>query len=203
MFKQIEKFAYYLVDKYIDGTELEKDKCKYSLYGIFSFIVSSAFALFLSFIFGYLYYLPFIILIISSLRSFSAGSHAKTPRICFLWTNLNYLAVGLSILYLKEYYILYFILSLWCFTKLDEIPKYTITAARHNVKRQKAFKKEYIIRISLLIFINFCLDKFLQNDIQYIWLLDLKRINILISGCLLVNRFSLSDVSFWILEKLK
>lgn len=203
MFNAILKLSYWITDKISSSDDEDKDYYQYAIHGILSFLFSTSFAIVLSVIFNYSYYLILIIPSVLFLRSKSGGSHANTPQICFLWTNLMYFIIGIISLYSSYLFdsscIVLFIVSL-CYglTGLKQVPRYTLTATRHSDKKQKTFKKQYIIRL-MLFYILIFIGLLVTNISKY----NFSIISNILSMSIIVNRFSLSNSSFWILSKLK
>lgn len=203
MFHSIEKLSYWVTDKISKPDDEDKDYYQYAIHGILSFIVSSSFAVLLSIVFGYSFYIILIVPSVLFVRSKSGGSHANTARICFLWTNLMYLIIGLVSFYswhLFHYsFIILFMLAI-CYglTGLDDVPRYTKSATRHCDEKQMLFKRQYICRlIFFYVLITIC------SAITIYKVYNLSIISNILSMSIVVNRFSLSDTSFRILERLK
>lgn len=203
MFKLIEKLSAFIAQKISDTDENNDnfDYYEYSIHGYISFFLYCSIAIILSLLFGYFTYVFLIIFVLLNIRSQSGGSHALSNKYCLLATSFWYLVIGLSVQYLSNLYFLFFLLSLIAFTGLKEVPKYTNTAKHHSTENQKKFKKKYIIRISLVAIVNLVFIIFAHCDIN-VPIFEFSKLSMVLSMCYIVNRFSLSNLSFVIFEKL-
>ena len=186
-----------------DENEDNFDYYDYYLVGLFSFILYCFVAMVFAYFIGYFPYIFIIIPCLLNIRSQSGGSHAKTQFWCFTVTTLIYIIIGLST-YLNKYYLLLFLLSFVCFTKLDEVPKYTKTATQHTEDKQKFFQLNYIVRLFIVFILNILsivlyLEGFNFNILNFE--IDFSKISCCLSTCVIINRFTLSDLCFNILDK--
>ena len=203
MFDSILNLSYWITDKISSPDDEDKDYYQYAIHGILSFVFSTSFAIILSIIFNYTLCLIVIIPSVLFLRSKSGGSHANTPQVCFLWTNLMYWIIGTISLYssyLFDFSCLILLTLSICYglTGLKQVPRYTLTATKHSDRKQLLFKRQFIFRLILFYAISIvCLL------ITHYSNCDLSVISNILSMGIIVNRFSLSNASFWILSKLK
>lgn len=185
-----------------DGNEDNYDYYEYALIGYLCFIKYCITAIIFAYILGYFPYIFIIIPCLLNIRSQSGGSHAKTPFWCYFTTTVIYILIGLST-YLNQYYIILFLLSFIGFTGLEYIPKYTRTAIQHNEEKQRFFQLNYIVRLFVVFILNILSIVLYINNKNFNILsfyIDFSKISCVLSSCVLLNRFSLSDLCFKILD---
>lgn len=186
-----------------DNSKENYDYYEYAIIGYLSFSFYCIVAIILSILLKYFPYIFIIIPCLLSLRSQSGGSHAKTPFWCFIATTMAYLIIGLST-YLNKYYLIIFFISFIGFSGIKDIPKYTKTATQHSEEKQKFFQLNYVIRLNMVFLINIMsIILFMQGYIFEInnIVIDFSKISCALSFCIMVNRFSLSDLCFALLDK--
>lgn len=200
MFQLIEKLSKKLANR-IDGTQLEKDKCEFVIYSRLSFIFTIVPALIIAIVLNYWQFLLPIVLLILWLRKASGGSHAQSPFVCWIFSNIFYAFVGICTIYLYEFSYIFIVLStILILTGLNDVPKYALDAPHHRQVKQDAFRKKYIIRVSALLLVELILIIIIIFNIFTFPIL--RMILMLISCCMLVNRFSLTNFSFWLFKKI-
>ncbi len=200
MFNLIEKFSKKLADK-IDGTQMEKDKCEYVIHSRLSFIFTMLPAVIIAVALGYWQFFILIVALILWLRKASGGSHAQSPLACWMFSNIFYAFVGICTIYLYEFaYIFVAIGAVAIVTGLDEVPKYATNAPHHRQAKQSEFRNRYIKRVSILLLGELCLILIIIFNIAAYPIFYM--LLVLISCCMLVNRFSLTNFSFWLFEKI-
>lgn len=185
-----------------DQNKENYDYYEYALIGYLCFIKYCITAIIFSFLLGYFPYIFIIIPCLLGIRSQSGGSHAKTPFWCFLTTTIVYIAIGLST-YLNKYFLILFLLSFISFTGLEYIPKYTRTAIQHSEEKQRFFQLNYVVRLFVVFILNIlCIILFFNkyNFTVFDFYIDFSKISCVLSSCALMNRFSLSDLSFKLLD---
>ena len=198
----IEKLSKYISKKVadVDGCLCNIEHYEYSisaiLHAIFYFIVSTLIAI----PWGYWPFIIPIMILTVNLRSLCGGAHAyENPYICMSSTILSHILIGLSIVYLHSFYIIFFISSLLIFTGLSEIPKYTRKALEeeliHTEERQKEMRISYIKCISGITIANFIMVALSVFEIY-----DFSDIIVMMCSCLLFVRFMLTKFAFRIYE---
>ena len=185
-----------------DGNEENYDYYEYALIGYLCFIKYCITAILFSILLGYFPYILIIIPCLLNIRSQSGGSHAKTPFWCYVTTTVMYIIIGLSA-YLNKYFIILFLISLIGFTSLEHIPKYTRTAIQHPEEKQRFFQLNYVVRLLVVFILNILsIILFLngRNFNMFNFYIDFSKISCVLSSCVIINRFSLSDLCFKILD---
>lgn len=205
MQKIIEKIAHKIslfLCKY-DGNIENFDYYEYAITGIEFFIIYCVIAIFFSLLLGYFPYIFVIIPCLLCLRSQSGGAHAKTTFWCCITTSIVYVIIGLSV-YLNKYYLILFILSLFGFTGLNQVPKYTETATQHSEEKQRFFQISYIVRLFVVFILNLLTIILYLDNYDFCLFnknIDFSKVSCCLSASVLMNRFSLSNLCFAILNK--
>lgn len=177
------------------------DLVNYAVYGILSFIFSAIILILVSLI-GYFPYIILLIVITISLDSMSGVYHAKTHKGCLFYTQCMYLFCGLNIMFMHRFYLLYLMFSLLiAFFNLD--CHYMENAPQHSYKKQKLFKRKYIARLIIICIINIILSWLIYFRVSNIDLVVLQKLSILLSVSIIVNKFSITQYSKKILDKLR
>lgn len=198
MFKLIEKLSAYIADKLAktDSDYENFDYYEYALIGIFSFILYTIIATILSLLLGYFPHVYLGICFLVNIRKYCGGFHMDTSLGCCIVTSFSYILVCYPSILLNQYYIIGFIFSLISLHGLNQIPRYTSKATKHQDYKQKQIKKKYILMLSLYLICNLILV-----IITYYTKYDFSRISIMISCSLLINKFSLSNFAFKLFDK--
>lgn len=197
MFKKIKELSYKITDLIVSKEDKDYYFCQYSIKGFLHATLYWIISLILGLMFGYIIYVPFGILLLIEIRKFCGGIHGKTDMQCLILSVFFFNIVSSSSILLCYYYVLFFVLSLCSLTGLNSIPKYTSTATRHKIERQRTIKRNYILMLLGYIFVNL-----IMVILTYFGVIDLSKFSIMISIALIINRFSLSDFAFWLIDKI-
>ena len=185
-----------------DGNEENYDYYEYALIGYLCFIKYCITAIIFSLFLGYFPYVFIIIPCLLNIRSQSGGSHAKTSFWCYFTTTVVYVLIGLST-YLNKYFLILFFISFVGFTGLEHIPKYTKTAIQHTEEKQRFFQLNYVVRLFIVFILNILSIILFFNNYNFNifdYYIDFSKISCVLSSCVIINRFSLSDLCFKILD---
>ena len=86
---------------------------------------------------------------------------------------------------------------------MEHIPKYTKTAIQHTEEKQRFFQLNYVVRLFIVFILNILSIILFFNNYNFNifdYYIDFSKISCALSSCVIINRFSLSDLCFKILD---